>query len=160
MKLFLVVLLTLSLNLSLVRNSHAVAAGVVAATTSKSLGAGMALGALGILYGSYATLDTIENQESNGWNFLKGLIVGLILLDNQGEERLDLSQLRDVDYKNASLTKSEITALKNNQEELEVIFTEAMKDRHIDLASARFEQARIILGDDALSGLYKVLRNR
>ena len=158
-KLFIATLLTLSINTVGIQKSQAAVAGIVS-LTGGSGAAAIALTGLGVAAGG--TLFASSMGNANGGHedvgvMVLSLLLGLVLLEDENIVKIDLNLVETKKFSLARLTRSEITAIKNNQEELEAVFTEAMKDRHVDLAAARFEEAKAILGEDTITGLHKLL---
>ena len=156
-KLFIATLLTLSINTVGIQKSQAAVGGVVALFGAPSVGGGIALAGLGVIATGFVAASNSSNSDTGGFALMIIGTFGLLILDEQGQETLSLDKVTSNHLKKANLSESEITAIKNNQEELEAVFTEAMKDRHVDLAAARFEEAKAILGEDAITGLHKLL---
>ena len=160
LKLFLASLITLSINLGTIQQSKAAIGGVVALVGVQATGVKIALTGLGILvgstglaYGAYA----VTGDEEYGYILMITWPLFLILLDEDDKYQLDLSKVKKDSMIKAGLNPNEQKALVANREELETVFNEAMKDRHVDLAAARFEEAKAILGEDAITGLHKLL---
>ena len=155
-KLFIATLLTLSINTVGVQKSQAAVGGVVALFGASSAGGGIAIIGLGsVVLG--VGVDIHDDDGGPGVGILVFGTLGLIIMNEDSVEQLSLDSLEEKHFKNAGLSSSQIFAVKNNKEELEAVFTEAMKDRHVDLAAARFEEAKAILGEDAITGLHKLL---
>lgn len=153
-------LIFLSMQIPLSQKSYGAAGLAIGLLGDPLSGTRVAVAGLAIVVGGSFTLTALRRgQTQQKFKKLEALLLPIcfILLSENHQGQLKLQNLTQDSLTQYGLSPKEQLAVLENKEELEALFTEAMADRHINLAESRFSKAKEILGDDSLNGLYKIL---
>lgn len=102
-------------------------------------------------------LGKLEPNESRANSIRRtAMILGIIILDEKSVLESDFPDFSMEQLIEMDLTHNEASSYINNREELSSVFNSAMNDSSIDEAKKTWDEAKIILGTDALKGLEKV----